>query len=431
MKAIITNDLKNRVQFAAANGSVIAQDLLVAIRNCRDIKEETDKTINYFDSKRKVATQSDGRKRITIVVTCCRKDVTNRNFPDYGNPQAPYFPENRNEINVYDFAQVFKVIREKDDNDEYGSTDWTYFDSAMRLASKVKFRVGTTMADFIKAYDASNYIGISESEQSTLHGSCVRHEDTARNAADYYVNFAGAKILIGETQDGEVVSRAILWDNMLMPGSDTPVNFMDRTYTAFDGFLLTAMRKEALKLGYQWRKTHNDYSHKRNFTPMVDVDIVLKSTGEVQTFAAGEAVNFTVTKKVPAQRVHKKGCPYCDTMSFLYYKSEDRQMTICNSDQAENIGVICASLANTGGYGSQWGYICPVCGKHHSDGQELCNHCKRDFYEETIFGRIVKGKVTQYKGKSIPAAMTKGGKPTAAFKAYIALKRICSYDFCF
>lgn len=282
MKAIITNDLKNRVKYAAMNGSVIAQDLLAAINACRDIKQETDKTMNFFDSKRKVH-QLDSRKTIRIVVTCCRKDLSNRNLPDYGNPQAPYFPENRSEVSVKDFACVFKAVREK----EYADTDWTYFDSAMRLASKVTFRVGTSMADFIKAYDASNYIGLSEGDQSTLHGSCMRGEDTARNAADYYVNFAGAKILIGETSDGEVVSRAILWEGMKVHGAVETINFIDRIYTAFDGFLMAAMRKAAVERGYVWRKTQNDYCHKRDFTPMVSVSLTKTASGELFELEGG------------------------------------------------------------------------------------------------------------------------------------------------
>lgn len=429
MKAIISNDLKKRVECAAANGSVIAQDLLVAIKNCRDIKQETDKCINYFDSKRKVSNMGDGRKTIRVVVTCCRKDVTNRNFPDYGNPQAPYFPENRSDITVHDFALVFKAIREKDADNGYEDTDWTYFDSAMRLASKVTFRVGVTMADFIKAYDASNYIGLSESDQSSLHGSCMRYEDKARNAADYYVNFAGAKILIGETAEGEVVSRAVLWEGMNVNGYMEKINFIDRTYTAFDGFLLTAMRREAIRLGYVWRKTCNDYCSKRRFTPMVDVNLTCESDNETYHFETGEDSRMTVFKLVPAQKLHKRGCPYCDTMSFLYYDSEIFQMTICNNEDAEGLGVYVAGLSDTDAYGSQRGYICPVCGKWHTDGQDICNNCRAEHYENTLFGGAWKCKTVTYRGKSVPSVMLKGGKPTKAFNAYITLKRICDEYF--
>lgn len=113
-------------------------------------------------------------------------------------------------------------------------------------------------------------------------------------------------------------------------------------------------------------------------------------------------------------------------MSHLYYNTGDYQMTIANADDLNFLGDRCAYLASTGGYGSQCGYICPVCGKWHTDGQDMCDKCQRDFYEDTIFGRIVKGKLATYKGNSVPASMLKNGKPTQAFNAYIALKRICS-----
>lgn len=119
-------------------------------------------------------------------------------------------------------------------------------------------------------------------------------------------------------------------------------------------------------------------------------------------------------------------------MSYLYYNDTDYQMTICNSDSMEpELGSRTACLADTGGYASQRGYICPVCGKWHSDynAGSLCNECEKDFFEETIFGRIVKGKLATYKGKKVPAFMLKKGKPTPAFNAYIALQRICIYDF--
>lgn len=115
MKPIISNDLMNRIKCAAANESIVAKTLLQAIKDCRDIANETNSTINYFDSKRYVHGTGytlDGDtakvKAVRAVVTCCRKDVTNPNFPDYGNPQAPYFSENRNEISVQDFAKVFR-----------------------------------------------------------------------------------------------------------------------------------------------------------------------------------------------------------------------------------------------------------------------------------------------------------------------------------
>ena len=424
MKPIISNDLKNRINFAAANGSIIASDLATAIKACRDINNENARNINYFDSKRIVGTCGDGRKTIRIVVTCCRKDLSDPRFPDHGNPQAPYFPENRSDITPHDFALIFKTVADKNDNGGYSSPDWTYFDSAMRLASKVKFRIGNTMADFIKAYDFSNYVGLSESQQSTLHSSCMRSSETARNAADYYVNFAGAKILIGETPDGEVVSRALLWDNMLVRNyrdEDLRVSFLDRTYTAFDGFLLQAMRDFALKNGYKWRKTVNDYCHKTSFTPMENIDFMLGE--DPKHFEKDGEYRLYLSKQVPAIRMHKFGCPYCDTMSWLYYDTNTMQMTIANSDSFQEIGCIVADLANTGCYAERARHICPVCGKTHSN-TSFCDDCESKILGSSPFGEYINAKMTTYKGKTIPAVMLYKGKPTPAFNAYITLERL-------
>ena len=69
----------------------------------------------------------------------------------------------------------------------------------------------------MEAYLESNYSPISDGSESSLHNSCMRYEDKARNAADFYANFAGAKILVARDDSSNVVGRAIVWkrDNIV------------------------------------------------------------------------------------------------------------------------------------------------------------------------------------------------------------------------
>ena len=428
MKPIITNDLKKRIMYASENGSVIAKDLLEAIKKCKDLKNETDKTVNYFDSKRKVHSVGDGRKAITIYVTCCRKDLTNKNLPDYGNPQAPYFPENRQEITIKDFANLFKSIRET----TYADTDWRYFDSAIRVQSKIKMIISDKMQDFILAYDESNYINIQESDTSTLHGSCMRYEEKARNAGDFYANFAGAKIMYGTTEQGEVVCRAILWDNMTTYISEDKISFMDRIYTAFDGFLIDMMIKEATEKGYFLKKRYNDYSHKIDFVAIADnKNFTYNDTCADQPTVGiekGKTLTMKVWKEVPDKKLHKQGAPYCDTMTYLMYDEQDKKMYLCNRESLQDGNKnykLLASFEMTSGYGQRHKYICANCGKIIDSYNDFCYDCMNEIFEETEFGKTIKTKTVKYKNKIYPAVMIKNNKPKTELRTYMTLKRIC------
>ena len=104
-------------------------------------------------------------------------------------------------------------------------------------------------------------------------------------------------------------------------------------------------------------------------------------------------------------------------------------MAIANSGRYDDIGVVVAMLSSTSGYGDSQYDICPVCGRPHTGGNGLCSDCEDDFFENTLFGRVVKGKAVTYKGKTVPSSVMRGGKPTPAFDAYVALNRICRSSF--
>lgn len=424
MKAKVSSDLLGRIKCAKENGSIIATELLEAIKASRDMSEETDKTVNYFDSKR-IVNNYDARKAIRVVVTCCRKDVTNPRFPDYGNPQAPYFPENRDSVSLKDFACYFKNIREKDAAGAYTDADWQYFDGAARIGQKVTLRIGTTMSDFIKAYDSSNYIGLCQSDQSTLHGSCMRYEEQSRNAADFYNNFAGAKILIAEAADGSVCGRALVWEDIEVLGAKEHISYLDRVYTAFDSFILPMMYSFAKEHGITMRKKYNDYSHKTQWLFMSDCELHYADNPEQTflTYSAGDTADLTIAKKVPSIKLHKQGAPYVDTLSYLYYK--DGEFHLANSNGAGGIGRVVATLTSTYGYGEYARYICPSCGKTHGN-RGFCGDCADGRFKDTPFGSIMVGKTKQYKKTIVPADLMDGNKPKKFFQAFITLERICN-----
>lgn len=92
MKLNASNELKSRLTHAAANGSVIAADILTEMKRNADVSEIIRGGYNFFSTKRK-RTGGASYQKIRIVFTTCNKDLNNKNFPDRNNPQAPWFPE--------------------------------------------------------------------------------------------------------------------------------------------------------------------------------------------------------------------------------------------------------------------------------------------------------------------------------------------------
>jgi hypothetical protein len=184
------------------------------------------------------------------------------------------------------------------------------------------------------------------------------------------------------------------------------------------------MKNAALKAGYKWRKTANDYSHKRDFTPLEDTTL-----GEDFQCFAGQSYTLSLIKNVPDVKMHKSGAPYCDTMSYLYYNQETFQMVLSNSDSlSSSRGRRVAELDTTGGIGRKLRNICPACGEVNCDGNEggLCDSCKDSFIAQSPFGAVINCKTITYKCKLVPASFIHKGKPTPAFYAYISLGRITS-----
>ena len=300
MKLNVSNELKSRLMHAAENGSVIAKDILLEVKKNVPVEEIIRGTYNCFSTKRK-RTEAGTFKKIRIVFTACSKDLAHPSFPDRNNPQAPWFPENRTVLEPSTFVELFKNLP------KYSPDEINYFCSSLSLDSKVTVRLHESMNDFMEAYLESNYSPIADSDTSSLHSSCMRYEDKARNAADFYTNFAGAKILVARDESNNILGRAVVWNEVtLWKSINTPIaaSLLDRIYFSH-AFVAELIRKQAQEAGILLRRRYNDYTHTTDFTVLNPI--------EGQEWAVGDNIQVSLTVKVPACRWHKKGVPYLDT----------------------------------------------------------------------------------------------------------------------
>ncbi len=143
MKISISPEMKSRLQNAAANGSVVAEDILSELGKNRDASEIIRGTYNYFTTKR-IKANHDSFHKIRIMFTACAKNIEHENFPDKGNPSAPWFKENRTDIDPSTFVGLFRNLP------EYDSEEIKYFISAITLDSRVTIRIYSGMKDFLR-----------------------------------------------------------------------------------------------------------------------------------------------------------------------------------------------------------------------------------------------------------------------------------------
>lgn len=406
MKLNVSNELKSRLVHAAENGSVIAKDILSEVKKNVPVEEIIRGTYNCFSTKRK-RTEAGTFKKIRIVFTACSKDLAHPSFPDRNNPQAPWFPENRTDLEPSTFVELFRNLP------KYSPDEINYFCSALSLDSKVTVRLHESMNDFMEAYLESNYSPISDSDTSSLHSSCMRYEDKARNAADFYTNFAGAKILVARDESNNILGRAVVWNEVtLWKSINTPIaaSLLDRIYSSH-AFVAELIRKQAQEAGILLRRRYNDYTHTTDFTVLNPI--------EGQEWAAGDNIQVSLTVKVPACRWHKKGVPYLDTFYSLHLT--DGNLELRNTEGDTSI----ATCRSTEGRANRRKYVCPKCGKIHSfPDTAFCKNCQDMFYIPTVFGKVLKGTSAEYKGKKYPSFLFKKGRPVPEFRRYLQIEKL-------
>lgn len=414
MKIIISDEAKSRLTNAAANGSIIAQDILAEIKKNLEVSDCIKGTANYFKTKRKKTTVDSYNSanttyhKLKIVFTVCTKDISNPNFPDKDNPQAPWFNENRTEVDASTFVKYFKNLPEYSDN------DLTYFANAICVDNKLTVKVYDKMSEIYEAYCGDNYVPFAQFGDSSLHNSCMRNDDMARNAADFYYHFAGAKLIVVKDQANYIYGRALLWEKVLyrVEEVDHIVSTVDRIYFSHT-FVTNMIHEHARKLGINLRKTKNDFSSKREFTVLNPIDLLNLETDN--------QVNLSLYIKVPASQWHKTGAPYMDTFTFLCLTKED-DLVLINKEMDNAI----AKFANTNGYAERKRKVCPNCGKAHTNAEHLCEGCETDVLVDTIFGKVMLDKAIDYDGKPYPASFFHRGKPKDKMKLFLQIQKI--YD---
>lgn len=407
MKINVSNELKTRLSHASMNGSIIARDILAQINSNDDITEILRGTANYFGTKRKHNSTGDGYTKVKVVFTACNKNLSNTNFPDHGNPQAPWFKENRTDMEPATFVRCFARLP------EYPDSDMEYFANSICVASRISVKIYSRMQDFIEAYSGDNYSHIAQYGDSTLHNSCMRHEETARNAADFYYNFAGARILIATDAAHNILGRAIVWDKALT-SQGIQVSVLDRLYYTHS-FVSKMMLAYAESNGINLRKRYNDYMHPADFVVMNPI--------EGMNGDKGMEISLKLHVKVPASKWHKQGVPYMDTFHSICIVNEgdDFHLELVNGNADNAI----ASCQSTSGYAHRRRSLCPMCGRlHTNEAQVLCDSCYESVTENTLMGTMLMGPYTRYKDKVYPSKLIRKGRPTPLLALYFQLEKL-------
>lgn len=402
-KIIFSESLINRLNAAKANGSIFA-DIILKERKKKHSEAIPNSIANHFDT---VLVKNCGIPS-QLKVSCCNKVDDDRN-PNHGNPQFPYLSQNRTRLELWNFALLFNEVEKASLAMSAADLDYQtkLFQETMLIGEKITFRVGTTVADFEFAYKESSYLPFKN--EGTLQNSCMRYDNRYPAAANFYSFFAGAKILIGQTASGQVVSRAVLWDGITDVTADNDDNitcFIERVYVSHS-HLVKRMQDEALRLGYTWRKTKNDYSSQRQFTNMV----------------TGKRMEHDVYKVVPANKWHKGGAPYCDTMVYILYVNGE--LHLANSNYSG--GEVLYTLQSTDGCGYSYKRICPVCGSVHDSGERLCRNCRREYEVTTFDANTTYKDISIIDGVAYPKGMVKRGKLTKLARLVMQIDKIGEY----
>lgn len=369
-KLIYTEDFERRFSTAAKNGSKVCADILKAIKTPNNVEDGV--TANYLTTVR-VSHGSAGDRQIrSVKVTYCSKDFTNENNPEHGSPVGMWRRENRAATDLQRMVGWFKSLNIIN----YTSEDFHYAAEILSVDEPLKCVILKGMANIEKLYNSANYSLVS-SQNDTLWNSCMRHEDTAAAAGDFYANFCGAKIIgvIGATS-GSVYGRAILWPNITINSQSGA--FLDRVYFTHDA-IRKMVYKFAQEQGVVFRKYQNTYDSKTYFVRFDNPDVKIRAV---------------VTIEVPQVKWHKNGSPYTDTFSYINFQNDKFYL----SNYCDDYTVYATDY--TGTHGHRVHQICPVCGTVHSNDTVLCRSCYRDLMRDTLVGKIYIGKANK-KGEPI------------------------------
>lgn len=371
MKLTFTDDFERRFATAAKNGSRLAADILKAIKTPDNVADGV--RADYFTTVKVHHGSGDGFTQRTLKITYCSKDFSNANNPEHGSPVGMWRRENRSTIDLPRLVGLFKSL----DANSYTSAEYQQTAEILSIDEPLKVVTLKGMANIKKLYHYANYSS-NDGTTDTLWNSCMRYEETAEVAGDFYANFCGASIVgvIGAVS-GAVYGRAILWPEIDINGDKGA--FLDRVYTTHD-CLRFLIYEHAKKEGVKFRKWRNDYASKQYFVRLAEPD---------------NAIEARVTISVPQVKWHKYGSPYTDTFSWVVY--DDGHFFLANYDSTKAV----VRTDRTGERGEHIRSICPVCGRVHNGRYGiLCDNCSAMYMKNTIVGLIYTGRLNR-KGEPI------------------------------
>jgi hypothetical protein len=143
---------------------------------------------------------------------------------------------------------------------------------------------------------SSEYEGHGGQYCGTLGAGCMRY-DRSQPFLDIYQDNEHCKILVMKDQDGGIVARALLWQNVNVHRRVRTINIMDRVYT---------LRNAYEPLMIKWAKD-NGYHYKKQ-----------------QTYSSAILINPTTGKemrgqvRIPVEWNDYEHLPYIDTYCHIY-----------------------------------------------------------------------------------------------------------------
>lgn len=422
-KINVSKNLMRRLNASAANGSVIARDILKEFaKNDREVL--TSRTADYFDTKLGIV-RGDHNK-ISIFITYCNKDLKNPNFPDRNDPDAPRRKSNRTTIKPAGLIEMFNALNAVG---LYDNKEIEFFAQSLCVDKKISIKLEKGLAAIEHAYNGSNYYPYESSDVSTLHSSCMRGEDRSSDCADYYSNVAGAKILVA-TIDNCVIGRALVWPTVYLSvpkKSDwknlskiehyTVTSVLDRVYSAFP-FIVNMMYAEAEKLGIEYRKTKGTYTSSMEITALKDIygpngDLLVHKEKPAVAYDTScnptELIQMVVPLSCKNASRYKKGVPYSDTFYFVNVVSDGNGTRLILTNFRTD-GTIAELRSTTGSTGVQ-SDICPICGNVISSYDSgICAECAQKYKTNTIFGPMFLGGTVAIDGVLYPKVLAKKRK---------------------
>lgn len=354
MKCIYKPIILDLMRNAAANGSSIAKLIVRELEE--DIEIQSKKQINYFDAYYSMENDNN-----FIQLTACCKDINNPFFPDK-DPNAMWKPEHRSAISLTVFISRFESVREAIHRQKtIPETDIQYLRDILGMKPvHIEEWSGAKAIEY--AYNGKNYISFGTDR--SLANSCMRYDTQSKYCGIFYGDIMKTKILVAIDEDKKIYGRAIIWPEVYFSRYRKSRTLLDRCYYCDRG-VLTLMYQYAQEHNFI-RKKLNDFCSKDQFCLYTQKEGWVPFTNKAYTIV-----------NVDQESLNKfKGkIPYLDTMSWLHYDINTHDLTLRNTEYADDT-IKLLQCTSTSASGEITGSICPICGTYSSRPNHIC--CETD-----------------------------------------------------